>query len=69
MVTDGEESCCGKPRKAGPQLAALGVPLQLDVIGFALTGRRVVDEMAAFTAPTGGHFYTAADGLQLAAAL
>ena len=69
VVTDGEESCGGRPRKAGPQLAELGVPLRLDVVGFALTGRRVVDEMTAFTAPTGGHFYTAADGLQLAAAL
>jgi len=69
VVTDGEESCGGRPREAGKQLAALGVPLRLEVIGFALTGRRVVDEMTAFTAPTGGRFRTASDALQLAAAL
>ncbi|HLP09667.1 MAG TPA: VWA domain-containing protein [Opitutaceae bacterium] len=69
VVTDGEESCGGRPRKAGPQLAELGVPLRLEVIGFALTGRRVADDMIAFTAPTGGRFHTAADGLQLATAL
>lgn len=69
VVTDGEESCGGRPREAGKQLATLGVPLRLEVIGFALTGRRVVDEMTAFTAPTGGRFRTAADALQLAAAL
>jgi len=69
VVTDGEESCGGKPRKAGPQLAQLGVPLRLDVIGFALKGKRAADEMTAFTAPTGGRYYTADDGPQLAAAL
>jgi hypothetical protein len=69
VVTDGEESCGGRPRKVGPELAALGIPLRVEVIGFALTGRRVVDEMNAFTAPTGGRFHTAADGVQLAAAL
>ena len=69
VVTDGEESCGGRPRKAGPQLAELGVPLRLEVIGFALTGRRVAEDMIAFTAPTGGRFHTAADGLQLATAL
>ncbi|MFT3829245.1 MAG: VWA domain-containing protein [Opitutaceae bacterium] len=69
VVTDGEESCGGRPRKAGLQLAGLGVPLRLEVIGFALTGRRVADDMIAFTAPTGGRFHTAADGLQLATAL
>ncbi|HLP01600.1 MAG TPA: hypothetical protein VK163_06215 [Opitutaceae bacterium] len=69
VVTDGDESCGGRPRKAGPQLAELGVPLRLEVIGFALTGRRVADDMISFTAPTGGRFHTAADGLQLATAL
>ncbi len=69
VVTDGEESCGGKPREAGPKLATLGVPIRLDVIGFTLTGRHVIADMAAFTQPTGGRFYTAADGVQLAKAL
>ncbi|HVU18433.1 MAG TPA: prenyltransferase/squalene oxidase repeat-containing protein [Candidatus Didemnitutus sp.] len=69
LVTDGEESCGGDPRKAGPQLAALGVPVRLDIIGFTLTGRRIAADMQFFAGATGGRFYTAADGLQLANAL
>ncbi|HEY9155712.1 MAG TPA: hypothetical protein VIM69_11315, partial [Opitutaceae bacterium] len=69
LVTDGEESCGGDPRKAGPQLAALKAPVHLDIVGFTLTGRRVTADLVAFTGATGGHYYTAADGLQLAAAL
>ncbi|HEY4248232.1 MAG TPA: VWA domain-containing protein [Lacunisphaera sp.] len=69
VVTDGEESCGGKPREAGPRLAALGVPVHLDIIGFTLSGARVTNDMIAFAQPTGGNFYTAADSAQLAAAL
>jgi hypothetical protein len=69
LVTDGEESCGGKPRKAGPELAALGVPLRLDIVGFTLTGKRVVDDLNAFVQPTGGRYYSAADGPALATAL
>ncbi len=69
LVTDGEESCGGDPRKGGLQLAALGVPVRLNIIGFTLTGRRITNDMIAFAQPTGGNYYTAADGLQLANAL
>jgi hypothetical protein len=69
LVTDGEESCGGNPRKAGPELAALKAPVHLDIVGFTLTGKRVTADLVAFTAATGGHYYTAADGLQLTAAL
>jgi hypothetical protein len=69
LVTDGEESCGGKPRVAGPQIAALGVPVRLDIIGFTLTGKRATDNMVAFAGATGGRYYTAANGSQLADAL
>lgn len=69
VVTDGEESCGGKPRKAGQQIAAAGVPLRLDVIGFTIAGKRVVEDLTAFTRPSGGRFYGAADGAQLSRAL
>lgn len=69
LVTDGEESCGGEPRKAGPKLAALGVPLRLDIIGFTLTGSRIAGDMRTFAGATGGRFFTAADGIQLASAL
>jgi len=69
LVTDGEESCGGRPREAGPKLAALGVPVRLDIIGFTLTGNRIAADMQAFAGATGGRYYSAADGLQLAKAL
>ena len=69
LVTDGEESCGGKPREAGPKIAALGVPVRLFIIGFTLTGKRIANDLMAFSQPTGGRYYVAADGPQLAAAL
>jgi hypothetical protein len=69
LVTDGEESCGGKPREAGPKIAALGVPVRLFIIGFTLTGKRIANDLMAFAQPTGGRYYVAADGPQLAAAL
>jgi len=69
LVTDGEESCGGRPREAGPKIAALGVPIRLFIIGFTLKGQRIANDMAAFAQPTGGRYFAAADGPQLAAAL
>lgn len=69
LVTDGEESCGGKPRKAGPQIAAMGLPIRLDIVGFTITGKRVTEDLVAFASATGGRYTTAADAVQLAAAL
>jgi hypothetical protein len=74
LITDGEESCGGDPRKAVEQLKASGVDLTLNIVGFTITGKHVQTQLEAFAEGTGGHYYSAqgADALSgaiLAAAI
>ena len=69
LITDGEESCKGNPKTAAAEIKASGVKVTLNIVGFTLTGKAVENELGTFAASTGGRYYGAQDGEQLARAV
>jgi hypothetical protein len=69
LITDGEESCKGNPQSAAREIKASGVKVTLNIVGFTLTGKQVEHELGSFAASTGGQYYGAQDGQQLARAV
>jgi Ca-activated chloride channel family protein len=69
LITDGEESCKGDPKAAAAQIAASGVGVTLNIVGFTLTGEKVEAELGALAASTGGRYYAAQDGAGLSRAV
>ncbi len=69
LITDGEESCKGDPRAAADQLKASGLNLTLNIVGFTVTGQQTEAELGALAGSTGGRYYSAQDGPQLARAV
>ncbi|MCU1382468.1 MAG: hypothetical protein JWL71_1165 [Acidobacteria bacterium] len=69
LITDGEESCHGDPAAAARELKASGVDINLQILGFTLTGQQVQQELSRFAEATGGRYYSAQDGEALARAL
>ncbi len=69
LITDGEESCQGDATAAAAQLQASGLELTLNIIGFTLAGKAVEAELTTLAGSTGGRYYGAQDGAQLARAL
>jgi hypothetical protein len=69
LITDGEESCKGDPRAAADQLKGAGLNLTLNIVGFTLTGQATEAELGALAGSTGGRYYGAQDGPQLARAV
>jgi hypothetical protein len=69
LITDGEESCKGDARQAAAEIAASGVGVTLNIIGFTLTGEAAEAELGALAGSTGGRYYSAQDGAQLSRAV
>jgi hypothetical protein len=69
LITDGEESCKGDPKVAAREIKASGVNVTLNIVGFTLTGKAVENELGTLAASTGGRYYGAQDGEQLARAV
>jgi hypothetical protein len=69
LITDGEESCHGDPKKAADELKASGVDVTVNIVGFTLTGQTVEAELGALARTTGGRYYSAQNGDELARAL
>jgi hypothetical protein len=69
LITDGEESCKGDAKAAATELAASGLNLTLNIVGFTLTGENAVTELTALAGSTGGRYYSAQDGAQLSRAV
>jgi Ca-activated chloride channel family protein len=69
LITDGEESCHGDPVAAARELKASGVDINLQILGFTLTGKQVQQELSQFAEATGGRYYGAQDGETLGRAL
>ena len=67
LITDGEATCDGDPGEAIEALAAQGVDVKLDIIGFALDDSAVKEQMAAWASSGGGAYYDAESGSELAA--
>jgi hypothetical protein len=69
LITDGEESCKGDPKAAATQIAASGVDVTLNIVGFTLTGEQVESDLSTLAGSTGGRYYSAQDGAQLSRAV
>ena len=69
LITDGEESCKGNAKTAASEIKASGVNLTLNIVGFTLTGKAVENELGTLASSTGGRYYGAQDGAQLARAV
>jgi hypothetical protein len=69
LITDGEESCHGDPVAAARELKASGVDINLQILGFTLTGKQVQQDLSRFAEATGGRYYGAQDGETLGSAL
>ncbi|NIR32275.1 MAG: VWA domain-containing protein [Gammaproteobacteria bacterium] len=59
LVTDGEEYCGAVPHEVAEKLAALGMKLRVDVVGFALADPAVKEEMIKAVKASGGSFHDA----------
>jgi von Willebrand factor type A domain-containing protein len=69
LITDGEESCKGNAKAAAKEIKASGVNLTLNIVGFTLTSEAVENELSTLAGSTGGRYYGAQDGAQLARAV
>jgi hypothetical protein len=69
LITDGEESCNGDPAAAARQLKDSGIDVTLNIVGFTLTGKEVERQLGTLAEATGGRYYSAQSGDQLARAL
>jgi hypothetical protein len=69
LITDGEESCGGDATAAAAEIKASGLNLTLDIVGFTITGQETQAALGALAGSTGGRYYSAQDGAQLARAV
>lgn len=69
LITDGEESCHGDTAAAARELKASGAAINLQILGFTLTGQQVQRDLTQFAEETGGRYFGAQDGDALANAL
>jgi hypothetical protein len=69
LITDGEESCKGDVAKAAAALAASGLDLRLNIVGFALKNPAAERDLSGLAKATGGQYYSAQSGESLADAL
>ena len=59
----------GRLEGRGAQIAASGVDVTLNIVGFTLTGEAVEKELGTLAGSTGGRYYSAQDGAQLSRAV
>ena len=69
LITDGEESCHGDSVAAARELKASGVDINLQILGFTLSGKQIQQDLTQFAEATGGRYYSAQDGEALGRAL
>lgn len=69
LVTDGKEECGGNPSAAIAELAARGLKVKLNIVGFALADSALKTELRRLAAQTKGQFFDAKDAPSLRAAI
>ena len=69
LITDGEESCHGDAATAAKELKAAGARINLQILGFTLSGQQVQRDLTQFAEGTGGRYFGAQDGEELGTAL
>lgn len=65
LITDGEETCGGDPAAAIRELAAAGIEVTVNVVGFAIDELAVKEEFEAWARLGGGRYVDASDGTSL----
>lgn len=69
LVTDGDENCGGDPIREIDALRESGVPITLNVVGFALEDDTLRETMTAWARAGSGRYFDATNTDELAAAL
>lgn len=69
LLTDGAETCGGDPLAQIEALAAEGIDVRVDIIGFAIDDEALLAEFEQWAEAGNGQFFDAADADQLAEAL
>jgi hypothetical protein len=69
LITDGEESCKGDLKAAATTLKDSGLDVTLNIVGFTLTGAAVKGQLTTLAGSTGGRFFGASSGNELANAV
>ncbi|MEM9556128.1 MAG: hypothetical protein AAGC60_17860 [Acidobacteriota bacterium] len=62
LVTDGEETCDGDPAAAIQELAAAGIDVRVNIVGFAIDELMLKEDFEAWARLGGGRYFDAADG-------
>jgi hypothetical protein len=68
LVTDGEETCGGKPAHAIQQLAQSGVDVRVNIVGFAVDDDKLAAKFETWAHAGGGRYFDARDGASLSQA-
>jgi hypothetical protein len=69
LITDGEESCKGDLKTAATTLKSSAVHLTLNIVGFTIQGKTTEEQLGGLAEATGGRYYRAQNGGELARAL
>lgn len=69
LITDGEESCKGDLKAAAATLKESGLDVTLNIVGFTLTGQAVKGQLTTLAGSTGGRYFGASSGNELANAI
>jgi hypothetical protein len=69
LITDGEESCKGDLKAAAKTLKESGLDVTLNIVGFTLTGQAVKGQLTTLAGSTGGRYFGASSGTELANAV
>jgi hypothetical protein len=69
LVTDGEESCDGDPLEAIQTLKEAGIDMTLNIVGFAIEDKVLMDTFSSWSEIGGGGYFNAADKQELSTAL
>ena len=69
LITDGEETCEGDPRAAIAKLEAAGVPVVLNIVGFAIDDAGLRAAFKQWSEIAGGAYFDAVDAAGLDAAV
>jgi hypothetical protein len=69
LITDGEETCEGDPGAVISALAAQGVDVRINIVGFAINDPQIEGTLAAWAEQGGGQYFAATDAEDLGTAL
>jgi hypothetical protein len=69
LITDGEETCGGDPGAVISALAAQGVDIRVNIVGFAIDDPQIEQTLAAWAEQGGGQYFSATNADDLGPAL